>query len=126
MNRQVLGLTEDVKPTVVATRCMVPTGKIRSARLTFGGSLGRLGTGAIWPTPSNTPLATITVLITVLVPEAPEVTMVPLTVSLPLMAAAAGVEPGSAEMAIAVPGGQHRACHLSFHPSASYWPFARV
>jgi len=48
------------------------------------------------------PLATIMLLMTVRVPETPEVTMVPLNVSLPFVAAAAGMA-GTAEIASAVP-----------------------
>jgi hypothetical protein len=54
----------------------------------LGGSLGWRGIPTISPTPLNAPLATATLLITVRVPDTPEATMTPWTVSLPLVAAA--------------------------------------
>jgi hypothetical protein len=56
----------------------------------LAGSPGWLGISTILPTPLNTPLATATVAMVVRVPDTPEVTSLPLTVSLPLVVAAAG------------------------------------
>jgi len=87
---QLSGLTETEKSRFVLTRCMLPLAKTRSSRLTLSGSVGRFGTSTIRPTPLNAPLAMTTLVMTVRVPDTPEVTMVPLNVSLPLVAAAAG------------------------------------
>ena len=112
-------------PTVVLTRCMAPSGKTRSSRLTFGGSVGRLGISTIRPTPVNTPLATTTLLITVRVPDTPEVTMVPLSVSLPLVAAAAGTA-AAAETATAVPAASSAAVTCRFMLPPRFAESARV
>jgi len=86
---------------------MVPAGKTRSSRLLLSGSPGTLGISTTRPTPLNTPLATTTLLITVRVPDTPEVTMVRLNVSLALVAAAAGTAV-TAEMTSAVPAASSR------------------
>jgi hypothetical protein len=94
---------------------MVPSPKTRSSRLLPGGSVGRLGYSPTWP-PRNTPLAITTLCITVRVPDTPEVTMVPLNVSLPLLAAAAGHRRHRAH-ADRDPGGQQYRYYLSFYAS---------
>jgi len=70
----------------------MPPGKTRSSRLLLSGSPGTLGFSTTTrPTPLNRPLATTTLLITVRVSDTTEVTMVPLNVSLPLVAAVASL-----------------------------------
>jgi hypothetical protein len=70
--------------------------------MTLGGSVCGRGTATIRPTPLKTPLATATLAMVVRVPDTPEVTILPRTVSPPLVAAAAG-EAVVAEMASAIP-----------------------
>ena len=99
---QLCGFTDNEPPTIVLTMWMLPPGKTRSSRFTLPGSPGRFGISTIRPALLNTPLATTTLLMTVRVPETPEVTMVPLNASLPLVAAASGAG-AAAETASAVP-----------------------
>src|SRR5439155_23911527 len=87
---------ETEKSTSVLTMRVLPSAKTKSSRLTLSGSVGRFGISTIRPTPLNTPLATITLLTTVRVPDRPDVTTRPFIVSFPLVCAAAGAAIASA------------------------------
>ena len=90
MGTQLLGLTKTEKSMFVLTMWMLSLAKTRWSRLKVSRSAGRFGTSTIRPAPLTIPLVTTALVMTVRVPDTPEVTMVPLNVSLPLAAAAAG------------------------------------
>jgi hypothetical protein len=85
---QLRELTENDVSRIVVTTCIVPSVKTRSSRTTLSGSVGRFGSSTILPTPSKTPLARTVVATTTRSPDCPEATIVPVNVSLPLVAAA--------------------------------------
>lgn len=110
-NRQVRGSTVNVAPELVLTRCMGAHGidQVGPENVAASPALG--GTPTIWPTPRNTPVATATLTMGVRVPDTPEATMMPLTLSPPLVEATAD-KAVVARLASAIPAASSAPCDL--------------